>query len=265
MAFLSVNGVELDVLRDTMTEEKREVGDEVVTFGGSVRRQRQGPRYDLKFQTPPMVQAEAFAWDCFVRGMGEKWSFDSHLFGSKGTKPSVTTGASVETALTAKYGAKYVTVTAGNFLRLPFDYVTGDVSTMFWRYASGAWHHYIVKGNGYQVWLDGVSSAVSIASWYATDIVNYRYVEFGDNNSFDDFVILPFQVQSSWITSLYNFHAAYAWPSTPRLYVSGDAVWEGGRRTVLGTSDVSSVMKGVVGGSFVTNARKLSVEFKQVS
>lgn len=269
MAFLAINGIELDVLNDTCSEEKREIGATDMAFDGTMKKQRQSTKYDLKFETPPMISATAFAWDSLIRGHGQRWSFDSHLYGSKGLGPTSSTGCTNETTNGAKWGAKYLQITAGNSFAVAGVY-SSDVTTLVHKWNSGIaeWEHYIIIGNAATVYLDGVSSGASIAAWFSA---SGGTVTLGGaaGHDFDDLVILPFAVPTAWVTAanpdnLFYWHSlTSAWPDLPRLSVSGDVLWDVSPRTMIGSSDVSTLLKGVVGGSFRTNARKLSVYLQQ--
>jgi hypothetical protein len=274
MAYLQVIGVELPILNDTLEESRRDIGDVSQAFDGTLRRSRIAVKHDLKFETPHMAAADAFAWDQLIRGMGEAWRFDSNLYGSKGRTTSVTTGCSIDT--TEKFlGAGCLKITSGNVFNVASIYPTATGCTVLvFRKAtatggSTGFTHFICTedsagNNAY--WSDGAGkttgslpSGIAISSG-AVALSGYSAA----TRYWDCLVILPFVIPDAWASQLYTHAASNSSPLLPQLTLTGDVLWEGSSRTALGQSDTSKVHKAVVDGTFVTTARTLSVSLQQI-
>jgi hypothetical protein len=256
MPFLSVNGLELPVAPDSFEERVREVGSTSQAYSGALRKTRRAVKRDCSFETPPMLASEALAWDGLLRGLGEAWSFDEHLYGSKGTGPSA--GAAERNTGSPKFGAGCVRFTGSQSLALPFAATTWTV--MFWRLTTGSYVHWLHTSatggaNGYADGVYGAAPGILTVSGGTATLAD-------TDARVDDLVLLPFVVPAGWIAALGAQTAA--WPSTPRLRAAGDAVSEAASRTCLGEVASSRLLQGVVGGAWHTNLRKLSVTLSEV-
>jgi len=103
VSFLLVNGLEVPVAIDSLTEPCRLIGDTSEADDGTLRKSEQAIKLDFDFSTTPLSPADARAWACLLRGLGDVWSFDSHLYSSKGVPPSAGNGTQV--AGTPKFGS----------------------------------------------------------------------------------------------------------------------------------------------------------------
>lgn len=258
-SFLTVNGVTLPVAQGSVRETIRDIGTTETAFDGSMLRQRLATKYDLELETTPAVGATAFAWQQLLRGEGNHWSFNSTFYSSKGIGPSSTTGCSLVSSPTPAYGAKCLDITGGNSFVVAGYTSGGTVTTLLWRYESGAWHHYIIDGNAVSVYRDGSSYGGSIAAWFSATGGNITLTGAGD---FDDMTVLPFYMPTDWYSGVYTFMSSYAWSDCPRLTLAGDAIWEATTRSVMGFCETSKPLSGVVGGSFTSTARTLSILLK---
>jgi hypothetical protein len=205
--------------------------------------------------------------------MGESWSFNSHLYGSKGTTTSVTTGCSID-ANDGKYGGGCLAVATGNIFNIASAYTVGTgVTVLVWRKetvtndATGYTHFICTEDSALSNYYStngaakagGLPSGVAIANGAVT-IQSYA----GAARYFDDLVILPFVIPDAWMAAMYAHLAVYAMSALPALTLTGTLLWEtNATRTVLGQSDSGSVIKAVVGGTYTNLARQLSVSLQQ--
>ena len=263
MSFLLVNGVELgDLISEPsgVQEGRREIGETTPAYDGTLRKSRQSIKHDLEFETTPMLSATALAWESLIRGLGEKWSFDTDLYGSKGLGPTAGYVAS-RTTSGPKFGAGELSVTATTGTISFAASLGSNWTAAFWRYESAAWHHYVITSAATK-WYDGVSDDAHATTWFAVasgtaTITNTT----GAAVLYDDLVLLPFLPVSTWPT-VWGV-AASAFSLLPRLTLSGDAIPEASTRTVIGDA-TPSFRKVVLSGSLRTNAKVLAISLSEV-
>lgn len=261
MTVLSVNKINIGSIVATAEEpkgERREVGDTAQSTNGALRLTRQALKRNLVLRTVPLTIATAYAWECLLTGEGEVWSFDSSLYGSKGTGPSANVGCTAP-ASSPKYGAGRLSVpaTTGS-ISYPFASSygsTADWTVLVWRSTNGgsSWTHHVIRSDGSK-WVNGVTSVaattwLSVSSGTAT-IANTT----GSAVEYDDLVVLPFAVPDAWPADVYAAGAAF--PPLPYIDITGDLVPEQAARRVLGSVS-ESIVKTAAGVRV-----KLSVDLK---
>lgn len=84
MAILSVNGVELPVLLNTLSISSEEVGEVRRNVHGFASRDRRAVKLTLECELAPKSLDEAMLFRALVLGEGEFWSLSSSVYGSKG-------------------------------------------------------------------------------------------------------------------------------------------------------------------------------------
>lgn len=262
MPWLSMNGLELSVSNDSAIENVREIGATEASFDGTLRRTRQGVKRDLSFKTPPLTGAEAYFWGNWIRGIGEVWSFESSLYGSKGTGPTSSTGCTQDSS-PAKHGTYSLEITSTNTFAVAGYTSGGSVTTILWHYESGAWHHYVIDGNEATVYRDGSSYATPL-DWFAASGGTVTLTASGGvSHNFDDMVILPFSVPTGYWDDIYSWHDTNSWGALPALKCMGDIIPEAQTRTMMGDVTESRPLKAYLSGSFTTVARTLSVGLRE--
>jgi len=262
MPWLTVNGVELggSIQEGSAQETRREIGDTTPAYDGTLRKSRLSVKRDLEFETTPMTSANALAWESYLRGLGERWSFDTSLYGSKGLGP-VAGYAATNPAGTPKFGAAILRVTATTGAISYAAALGSNWTAMFWRYETAVWHHYTVLSDG-KKWYDGVRNDALSTTWFSVasgtaTITNTT----GSAVDYDDLVLLPFLVPADW-PPVFGV-ASSAFSNLPSLTLAGDIIPEATTRSALG--EVSMVpAKVYLSGSLVTNAKLLSVILSQV-
>lgn len=243
---LALNGINLGALilaSDEPRESLRDVGDTSVAADGSTRISRRRRKRDIAFRTVPLTNAQAHAWLCLLTGEGEAWSFDSSVYGSKGTGPSAITNTS-QGAPSPKYGSGRLSVgaTTGS---ITYGGVavngwggSSDWTVMLWRYEGAAWVHYVVRSDGAK-WVNGVRTDGASTTWLTVSAGNVTIANTtGAAVLYDDLVVLPFLVLDDWPAQVFAAGAAYG--SLPVGRVTGDLVTEASSREVLGTVEEAS-------------------------
>ncbi len=259
MSFLTLNGIPLSVADGTAATATREIGERSMAFDGSARVSRQSVKRDLSFETIPLVSADAHAWDCFLRGLGESWSFDASFYGSKGLGPNAGYVATHNTTGGKFSGRLILTATTGSI-----TYATQlgtDYTVMLWRFESAAWHHYEIHSDGKR-WYDGVrNDALVITGIAVTGGSVVLTNATGSAIDYDGLVALPYLVPTTW-PPIFGV-ATTAFSVLPKLIAAGDAVAEATTRSVMGDVSEGKYLQGYSGGSFRNNLRTLSVVLQE--
>ncbi len=261
MAFLTVNGIPSTCAEDSLTETLREIGSTAAAFDGTITKTRQSTKTDLKFGTIPLSSADALAWSNLLRGKGETWSFTSHVYGSKGL------GASSLANYSVGAGGKF-----GNGLALgsgtgtaSFVAVLGSIWTAaFWLSVNGAASdHYIIDSTG-RKWFNGVrNDATSTSAFFAVTAGTAVLTNAsGFTNVYDDLVLLPYLVPTSW-PEVWGI-ATTASSSLPSLTIAGDIVSEASTRTCLGSVESTKPLRGTLSGVTAATHRVLDVALVEV-
>lgn len=247
---LALNGINCGALMIATEQPKetlREIGDTSEAADGTTVTTRLTKKKDLTFGSVPLSHAHAHAWQSLITGEGEAWSFDSNLYGSKGTGPNTATNT-VQSAGSAKYGAGKLSVgaTTGTITWAGVTVNEFGASVgwhvMVWRFEFGAWHHYQVRSDGTH-WYDGVVDPMGAPGWLTVSgggnvtIANVS----GSPVLYDDLVVLPFAVLDDWPAQIYA--AAVAYGAVPYLNATGDFVTEQATRVVLGRVASAGIMR----------------------
>lgn len=148
MPALTLNGVTVPV---ALTSWER---PEDVVLGGlgpgtsgrleSSIRKRKAP---YRGRTPPLAAADALAFRGLVEGLGQSWTFDSHLYSARGLGPSYSIGCTVEAG--GKYGSR-LKIAGGSLLTYALPGSATAWTVVFWKRAqgTGTWEHFVVLGSG---------------------------------------------------------------------------------------------------------------------
>ncbi len=258
MSFLAINGVELRVAVDSFSEKPREIGEHDTSFNGTGVVSRQGTKRDCAFETVLFTPTEGRAWDKLLRGEGHVWSFDSSFYSSKGLGPNAGYVATI-LAGSAKFGASQLSLTATTGTITFATQLGSTWSLMFWRYESGAWHHYIICSDTTEYY-DGAAGAYA-TTWIAVSGGSVTITNAtGSAVLYDDLVVLPFVVPATW-AAIWGV-AATAFPSLPSLSAAGD--FDPEARTVKGMVSSGKLQPAVISGVLYAAVRKLSVELQEV-
>lgn len=266
--FLTVNGLAVPVALNSFEEGEPEVigASERAANGGLVE-SLVATKRAAAFKTTPQLASVAEAWNQLLRGEGERWSFDSNLYGSKGTPPSSATGLTISSGgIGPKHGAGYLAISSTYSFAVAAAYST-SYSAVLWRNESSAWVHYVVifDGTTQTRWRNGLSHGSSITAWFNA---SGGTITLGPGSAdFDDVCLFPFALpsNSTFVNQLLTWHNANAWPNLPALKVQGDAIPDAaGYRLCKGVVKGANLMRGALGGTKYSNLTQLSVGLLEV-
>lgn len=234
MPFLAINGVTFPTGIQGASEPIRELGFVGASYGGQALSSIRATKKDLLLNSVPLPESDAQAWDQFLRGLGEYWSFDSGLYGSKGTGPAVTTGLSITSGSPSYLSTPRLQI-EGNATPRFFEVTLGWLATK-WTVAhwekndnipGGTLNSWVSTSDG-RHWANGVVNGSGASSLsVAGQAVRITGPGAGINKLVDELVILPFEIPTSWGPSFHS-HAALgrAYAPLPRLHLHGDAITE---------------------------------------
>lgn len=240
------------------------IGSERVAFDGTLIRQRRAFKRSWRLRSTLMSEENAYALTRLLQGEGHHWDFaaaSGYLYSSKGLGNE--SGSATRTGSGGKFGA-YITIAATSEVVWDTDVEDYTDSTiMVWYYTGGAWHHYIVRGDGAK-WVDGVRN--DGASTPFISITSNGKAHLGDTASgstqdFDDLVVLPFKISAD-MAEVFGVSTA-AFSDLPELTLTGDIV-PGTSATVMAVGDVSATLtQGVFDGSWAQNVYELEFELRE--
>lgn len=263
--FMRVQGVPLPVALNSIDRDDVEIGAGLErAYSGAALRSVQAVKRQWQAGLVPLSQEEATAFVALLQGRGDHVAFDSDSYSDKGLAPSLSTGATrPTTAPSPKWGTARLELASGTSNQIAWPLQLGARWTAcVWRYESAGWHWYWVRDDG-AVWRDGISYGASIPAWLQVNGSGSLYLlgTSGSVTTFDDLLVLPARMPTSWVPSLYALAQAQAWPLAPRLLLTGDAVPEGSA-TVMGKVSKSKGAVGRLAGAaaFAATLETLAVE-----
>lgn len=268
MSFMTVNNLEVPILDGSFQESVEEVGSIARAFDGTLRRTRIAGKRAYEFALSPQQFVDAEAWAALLRGLGEAWHYDgNHLYGSKGTGPSSSSGATVVAAAAhdGAYGLRLAATTGT--ITYPISYPRG-ATIMFWRDAGSddSWNHYVVDTTG-RKWVDGVRNDAASTTWLTLGATSFALANTsGVTDDYDGVVVLPALLPTTWPPLLAA--AANPFSELPKLIIRGDVVPDESAATdslsMMGEFLGGETIRAVLGGSFRTNARALRFRLSEV-
>lgn len=268
MPFLRVNGVPVRVARRSYSDAPEDIGSVARAYGGRLRKSRHARKRVVSFDLPAMSPAAAVAWEGLLTGAGERWSFDSHLFGSKGTGPTSSTGATSD-ATRARFGAKSLRLvaTTGTITYANSGNTVAGASYLFWHWNGATWDAWAYVAP------DGVTFA-RYKNWVATgttpsgltvtpSAISIILAAGGADVWVDDLVVLPYAVVATWITVDLFPSSSVAFSDLFEVRLEGDAVAEATSRTVIGRVSAVDFERGNAGTGMQSALRQLAVTLEE--
>jgi hypothetical protein len=262
---LRVSGIAVPVLVGGASHRPNSIGEVERAEDGTILISRRIIKETYKIQVVHQSPADGIAWKKLFTGEGQKWDFDTSVYGSKGLGPSAAT-ASVQSGAAAKFGTGCCrqTATTGtiSYAALPAGGTKWTV--MFWRSVGGAaFDHYVVTSSGHK-WLNGVradgTSTTFLTVTTATGTVKLDAA--GSTTDLDDLVILPFEVPDLWPPDIFAYGAAFS--KLAKLDVDGDLIDANvGTKSVAGEVTGVSVVPGTLNGTFYPSLRVVEVELQE--
>ena len=247
-----------------------------LTIGPGIQRAQSGEAsrnlrgYKQQFGSENVLdtQGNSDSFGHFLRGEWDHWSFLTGLGSDLGVQPYASSGAS-QTATGGPFapGIMTLAITTGSieWINVTANNSTATWSFMGWQYTS-SWAHWVVivsAGVCIQVLKNGVTQAATLPSWIASDATNLGIVlsnTTGSLVSYNDIVILPFALPTSWGAQFYAWMNGNAWTTAPQLMTSGDF----GNLLVKGDADTAALMQAGLGGTWNTAAEKLGIQLKGI-
>lgn len=247
-AAITINGLTVPIKEGTFQETPREIGEQTVAIDGTQRRTRITSKRDCGFGTYAMPVATAYAWDMLLRGFGETWSFNASLYGSKGTGPNSSTGASVS-ADSPQFGANSLKLLAGGTNQITYALAASVWTVSFWRKLEGSsYHSYIITSTG-KKWVDGVRNDGASTTFHTGSTTAQSFTDHATLKTYiDDFVWLPFEVPTDW-PPVWGVESVIPFSLLPSLTMAGQAVSEASSRSVMGSVSQSPKFYAYAGGS----------------
>ncbi len=267
-AWFTVNGIEtkgIVTIASQPAGDRRDVGAQHGAADGSLTVTRQVRKRDFKFATTPLTAARARAWHGLLTGEGHVWSFDSHLYSSKGLPGTTLFPLDVLVQTTQKkFGAGALSVAFGETLEMDVD--AGDEWTVsVWgRGSSAPWYHYVARSDGAQ-WVDGVrndAAEIELGVFNVTSGVLRLEVLGGSIQTqyYDDVVFCPYLWPTDWAAQVYASGQPFG--PAPFLTTAGLLVPEADTRTMLCSKCDERIMMATIDGARHADLRELMVELK---
>jgi hypothetical protein len=247
---LTLNDIPIPVAADSFGEDAPQViGEDVRAFDGSLRSTEIAVKRVWRGRTTPKLQLEREALRRLIRGEGDHFVFDADLYSDKGLL--ATYGGSAPTIVGSpapKYGAGCVSVPNGSTLQvagvIPSTAPLGWAVAV-WRYNGASWDHYLVTSAG-EKWVNGARNDAASTTWLGVASGTLSLSGDGAIRYYDDLVVLPFRIPTSWASIIYG--AGHAWPTMPRLAAAGVGV--PGGATVRGRLREGRQLQGDPGTGF---------------
>lgn len=251
--WLKINSINIPTADESFEEKVRDIGDITTAFSGAIIRSRRTSKRDLSFQTTFLESNEDAAWERFLRGEGEFFSF-ANLYGSKGTAPDAGYTGTVETA-NGPSGARNLLVSSGThvYTCLP----SGSPWTVSLWYSNnatpGTGYSYYTVNSASQKWVNGSRNDAASTAFYSVSGGKVTLTG-GSNRRFAYIHVFPWTTPTSWPPIFFSGDIAAGLVAQPQLRASGDAIAASGTRVVLGQVEVNSAR---IGGA--NTVRKLRV------
>lgn len=273
MPFLTVNGLELEVL----DEQADERNDSVESWERSAGFALTGTTYARKrkwtVQTPPLTLAEAQAYIGWVQGLGHYWSFDYPYlkYSTEGGVAPTLGGSSAVSTSTPKFGTRCLNVASGQNCVFPTSFSDTDMTWALWKRpssgsGSGTYNHFAqVRGSSNTSYVDG--SPASISSWFSVSSGDLT-IQGEDNAAsaaearYDEILIVPYQMTADMVAALAARTSAIV--PFPFVSVAGDMIPEAAGVTCKGLYTGSEYLQAALGGTFQSNLRRVTFDLIEV-
>lgn len=251
--WLKINSINIPVADETFDEGVREIGDITTAFNGAMIRSRRTTKRDMTFDTIWLESNEDAAWERFIRGEGEFFSF-STLYGSKGTAPDVGYSGVVE-ASNGPSGAPSLLVSTGThvYTCLPSG---GPYTVSLWysnNSTPGAGYSYYTVNSASQKWVNGSRNDAASTTFMSVSGGKLTLTG-GANRRFAYIHVFPWTTPTSWPPVFFSGDIAAGLVAQPSLRVTGDAIADGSARSMLGSVEGNTAR---VGGT--SSVRRLKV------
>jgi hypothetical protein len=259
MPFLVINSIDMPVAVDTLTESIREIGQISYSYSGTPVRSRQTTKRDLEFDLALTTPVLAGQYERWIRGEGEMWTFNTSLYGGKGTAPQAGYSGTISSGGGIGSSDALAVSSGSHAYRIAPSGSSWTISFYYSSTSPAAYTHYTITSAG-KKWVDGVrndaasTTFVSVSSGILT-------LTGGTNRRWDNLFAFPATVDDTWPPLFYgtagNGLIASGSLSPPQLTLTGDVILET-TRTAMGEATQTAVVS-AQGGSL----RRVSVKLSQ--
>lgn len=277
--FLQLNGIAIPVLVDGADASPDLVMDSARAENQSLIENVEAEKLSLRLKLQPQTRANGFAHRGLIHGAGHYWSFDSHLYSSKGLGPTTATGASISAgaAWRGGFGLRLATgASAITFAALPARPLGSDGWTIMFRGNALPGAHVVITDMSFaneEAWLNGVYGGAVLSSIVAVDVVTgivTLSTDTGTQQDFDELVILPYRVPDAWPPQMYAWQNPAGainrpWSNLRQLWVRGEVIPEGIDKIMTGRVTGEKIRQYEnLGGVAEQAARELEFQLTEV-
>ena len=225
MSLLVVNGVTLDSYLGASAVKRIAPlleGGRRSAFAGGLRDDVIAQREGFQARCVPSSQEEALALEGWLEGLGEVWTFDDDYYSVGGMNATIS-GETIPYA--GKHGNAVIPTDADLAFECGDAYVSAWSVWLWYFDGVATWDHYLIRSDG-SAWKNG--GAVAAPGWLTVSGGTFTLAMYGAPDPgwalYDDLVIVPYSVPSSWVASIFAEHTARGWQPLPKLRVTGDLV-----------------------------------------
>jgi hypothetical protein len=270
MAFIQLNGIELEAQQGSGDEEEQEVGEGLTeAFDGSALRSVRGYKRRWSFTSLVDTPTNSRAFRKLLQSRVRNWTFDADLYSTGGLGPNLS-GINAGVVSGGLFGnALQLNASTGH---IEYDGLGGangvDGFTLLILRKNGSnwddWHlSWSASGTLSAVYLNGVAQATALPSW----ITSYTHATgalilnntTGAAQLYDEMVAMAFEAPlSSWSAQLATWRAANAWGTVAGALQLGSS--QLGSGTVFGKPSKAKMQAAVIGGQLYEFAESFPFE-----
>lgn len=222
MSVLTINGVEPPIAVDSMSVgTPEEIGATGRSVSGALYVDRRVIKSSLGFSLTSMSLEELQAWRSLLLGLGEVWTFDAHIYGSKG---GATTGTFTHELESGHYDDDGTIVLAGTTAQLRSAHAQGGAWTVVVDIEiDSEWCRVVVRRDGSK-WVDGVRNDAFDTHWLVAAALGVVTIGAASETwRISEVGFYPFNVPDDWMP-VWSLLRDAATIGPPRLVCTGDAV-----------------------------------------
>jgi len=212
MSFFNINGWNVPIVNGGMSETSTQYGNSGKSFTNrSLIRRRMTPRTwsgNMLFQTPSVADTV----EGLLMGRGHHFPLNTGFWSDSGVAPTTLVNKSiVEGGGLQRFGTGHADFTSDMSFDIGFP--NGKWTVIVWADLTGTgdWHHYAETATG-DTYKDGEAVVVTSFASVADGVLTISEADFPVSTALikgmDDLVLLPFNVDASFIADLYTWQSA---------------------------------------------------------
>lgn len=274
---LSVNGIELPIATDTLVHNVEEVGESSRAVSGTLLSDRRAMKRAWAFRLALQPRYEALFLKEVLLGAGDVWSFDAHLYSSRGNPATVTGSGAGISATRSKFGAQSCKLPSAGTLVLPVT-TTYGCTAFAWVWNGSAWVLEVVSFQGgatttsYYARTVSAGGTVAASSWPGvwTQSASSLTLTAPAETWVDDFWLVPRTIAGVsepdlWLATMATVGVPRG--PAPRVHVTGmdDLTMSGTPYAVcLGSVDEMPTRGAMRGGSWDAQGYELEATLVEI-